>query len=317
MLGRGSHDEGGQPKRRDCSCRGESAGFAHLRCIVEYAKQKTEQSNGEDMRKFAEPWRDCPNCRQPYRSELAVDVANEFVNFVHKKYANSNEERKCLGALEVKLLALLRIAPADCLHAHQKEDAISSANKILSLIGNMKTKDATPPKWLAGSEAMAYHGLGLIALNDYTKESAKRAVGYFEKCVDICNEVGWTDNEIFLVAESNISAAKSIQEAGSYGEVCNEEKLETFRSLYDHSVKKWGEQSFTAMESGMNLAMALEKAHRWIEAERLFTKLAAMSKRVHGPDHDFTKLAEEIFQNFKEKKHSAYVELTLLLVAQF
>ena len=34
-------DDNGQIPRRDCSCRGTDSGYAHLSCLVEYAKQKT------------------------------------------------------------------------------------------------------------------------------------------------------------------------------------------------------------------------------------------------------------------------------------
>ena len=44
-------DESGQPLRRDCSCRGGS-GWAHLPCIVEYAKQKNEQWDGRDSQQI-------------------------------------------------------------------------------------------------------------------------------------------------------------------------------------------------------------------------------------------------------------------------
>jgi E3 ubiquitin-protein ligase DOA10 len=36
-------DEEGKPLVRDCSCRGDTAGFAHLSCIIEYAKQKKKK----------------------------------------------------------------------------------------------------------------------------------------------------------------------------------------------------------------------------------------------------------------------------------
>ena len=49
----------------------------------------------------------------------------------------------------------------------------------------------------------------------------------------------------------------------------------------------------------MNLATTLEKAHHSIEAERLLTKLVAISKRVHGPDHNVTKEAESNLQRCK------------------
>jgi hypothetical protein len=42
-LGEGDDDEGG-PLVRDCSCRGDSAGFAHLSCIIQYAEQKSNSS---------------------------------------------------------------------------------------------------------------------------------------------------------------------------------------------------------------------------------------------------------------------------------
>ena len=37
-------DEAGKPLVRDCSCRGDTAGFAHLSCIIEYAEQKSKQA---------------------------------------------------------------------------------------------------------------------------------------------------------------------------------------------------------------------------------------------------------------------------------
>ena len=38
-LGEGDDDEGG-PLVRDCSCRGDSAGFAHLSCIIQTQSKK-------------------------------------------------------------------------------------------------------------------------------------------------------------------------------------------------------------------------------------------------------------------------------------
>ena len=43
---------------RDCSCRGEAAGFAHISCLVDYAEQNIQQWDGRDPLKFSEPWRE-------------------------------------------------------------------------------------------------------------------------------------------------------------------------------------------------------------------------------------------------------------------
>ena len=81
-----NHDSG-QPLRRDCSCRGGS-GFAHLHCIVEYAKQKTEQWHGGEDPDPGDllAWMDCPNCKQEYQNQLGVDTATEFIKFIEGKY---------------------------------------------------------------------------------------------------------------------------------------------------------------------------------------------------------------------------------------
>ena len=93
-------DESGQPLRRDCSCRGESTGFAHLSCIVKYAKQKSQLiQDWEDhhelegpWEELTEPWDCCPSCKQQYQNELAVDLADEFVTFVEDRYPGDKKK---------------------------------------------------------------------------------------------------------------------------------------------------------------------------------------------------------------------------------
>ena len=52
-------DGSGQPLRRDCSCRGGSAGFAHASCMVGYAKHEGQQWDGRDdgVDKLVIAWR--------------------------------------------------------------------------------------------------------------------------------------------------------------------------------------------------------------------------------------------------------------------
>ncbi len=54
----GGPDEKGKPLARDCSCRGDSNGFFHMSCFIEYAKEKSKlhwQYIGFDDR-FEKPW---------------------------------------------------------------------------------------------------------------------------------------------------------------------------------------------------------------------------------------------------------------------
>lgn len=77
-------DEGLDDKKkqlvRDCSCSDDSAGFAHLSCIVEYAKQKSKQANDtKKLLTFSQPWKECPNCKQLFKHQLLLDLS--FVIF--------------------------------------------------------------------------------------------------------------------------------------------------------------------------------------------------------------------------------------------
>lgn len=66
-------DSDGQLPRRDCSCRGEHSGFAHIQCLKEYADKKTFEYIAVilartrapvDFAKWQEPYTVCPNCHQ-------------------------------------------------------------------------------------------------------------------------------------------------------------------------------------------------------------------------------------------------------------
>ena len=79
-------DEHGYPLRRDCSCRGELAGFAYLSCIIKYAESKTERWDGIDLAEFTKPWKLCSNFNQDHENELALDLASASVAFAEKQY---------------------------------------------------------------------------------------------------------------------------------------------------------------------------------------------------------------------------------------
>ena len=118
-----ANHESGLPMRRDCSCRGGS-GWAHFPCIVEYAKQKSEQwSNEEDPDyDLTEAWQTCPNCEQDYQNELAINLANEFAAFAEKKYPDDRVVH--LESLDLKLKTILNsLVAKQKIQPKQKEEA--------------------------------------------------------------------------------------------------------------------------------------------------------------------------------------------------
>ncbi len=55
-------DNEGKSLVRDCACRGNTAGFAHMSCIIKYAMQKSEQAT--NYHEINTAWERCPNCNQ-------------------------------------------------------------------------------------------------------------------------------------------------------------------------------------------------------------------------------------------------------------
>ena len=79
-------DEAGKPLVRDCSCRGDTAGFAHLYCIIEFAKQKSKQAADSDLAGFSTPWDECNNCNQLFQNQVALDLSSAFYLFAEEAY---------------------------------------------------------------------------------------------------------------------------------------------------------------------------------------------------------------------------------------
>ena len=62
--------EGGDGLVRECNCRGNT-GFAHLECLIQYAKTLTPQNS------FSFRWHSCRNCRSSFTGTTRLALARE------------------------------------------------------------------------------------------------------------------------------------------------------------------------------------------------------------------------------------------------
>jgi hypothetical protein len=277
----GGVDEADQPLRRDCACRGSDAGFVHLSCLAEYAATKSKQATS--MIEFRKPWRVCPSCNQFYQNEFAIDIASKFVSFVRRQYPDSTQKQ--VESLHTKLFALSSMF--ERLQPVQKRETGVTANVLLSLIDRMKG-DASPlPKRCSQFEADAFTVQGRIALAEGTKESARRAVVHFEKCLEVTEAIGFARG--IANAQSNIANAKSKYEGDN-----NEELLKASQEVYKIRIAELGEEHEYTIIAGKDYAMTLQKTNRREEARELLLKLLATSKQVFGSDHNITKSVESM-----------------------
>ena len=125
-------DEEGKPLERNCSCRGDSAGFAHLSCLTKYAKQKSKQASDGDICAFFNPWRFCNNCKQPFQGQLSIDMASAFFSFAEATYGHEGNSKwdkmKVIDSLRSKIMALSEM--------HGTDDANESIKVEMTLLTN-------------------------------------------------------------------------------------------------------------------------------------------------------------------------------------
>jgi hypothetical protein len=304
-------DEAGKPLVRDCSCRGDTAGFAHLSCIIEYAEQKSKQEADSDLAAFSRPWGKCNNCYQSFQNQVALDLSSAFISFVEEAYGFSGngmwDKVKVMSALQCKIGRLFLVLCPNSPREDKgtlKVECEMLIKKLLSMVDQTK-KDLKMSRWLhmpptsdeyqyykllcGNFEAVGYRYLGMIVSFDTTEASYKRSIKYYQKARAIYNLLGLEDRAKLM--DISIAMLKD-RLAGCDGDGVNvaecEYTIKGARYDYEHNLKTFGSTSEATLRSGSKYVINLVQAHRGIEAERLIVKFAAISHRVHGVEHNCT-----------------------------
>ena len=94
----GKNKQNGQLSR-NCACRGESAGYVHIPCIVQYIERKANEAS--QTKKDCTELSVCPNCREPYRGAFALDVARAYADATNGMA--ENDPRRVTARLTVAM----------------------------------------------------------------------------------------------------------------------------------------------------------------------------------------------------------------------
>jgi hypothetical protein len=310
-------DEEGKPLVRDCSCRGNS-GFAHLPCLIEYSKQKCRAAGDGDLTSFREPWHKCNNCKQPFQNQLAIDLASAFVSFAEATYGHDGnsklEKMKVIESLRSKIesLGLNKLLYTN---AGTQEEL---SKKILSMINQTK-KDFKMHSWVhmpkdseeyqyykllcVEYEAFAYKSLGGMLISDTSEEGFKIMITHYKKARAIYNLFGMKYSAQMMDTQISLCTAKkqaTNDGTSSFTTAVPNSIVHTFGEIYERNIISEGMDSEDTIRSGVLYARVLQKVN-CIDADRLVTKLATISRRVNGPDHKITIDAVELLEICKER----------------
>ena len=173
-------DASGGEVRRDCSCRGPSAGFVHLSCLAKYAEDKYMSNPDEKDRDLV--WKHCPTCHHEYQSEFAVDLARLFVACMKRNYKNQPLHINIIRAQITVMETIMAKTVRDDI---KTEEAKLIANDVLRRLRRMKLKgirSSSVSAWCYVYESYSYEVLGNICQIKAVKVSLV-SIMYYVSCV--------------------------------------------------------------------------------------------------------------------------------------
>lgn len=325
-------DDEGKPPVRDCSCRGDAAGYAHLSCLTEYAKMKSMGAKGpKDDSERA--WHICPNCNTQYQNQVRIDLSSAFLAFAETAQGRDIVEimdalRVYIESISDVLMERTHFMRIPLSRSGGDNDELSTANtalrvdaenllkRFLSLaLQERKDNKAILARWAhmpaasqeyqlykvcMGWEAFAYERLGLMYNLDHTRESWESAVKHWKRARVIFKMIGEHQSILNLVTE-NLALArdrlnKPDERSHSAVRISKSQK-----DMYEYNIQQFGENDDRTIFSGISHAENLLNDRCHVEAQRFATKISATSRQVLGPDHEYTKRADEITSRCKER----------------
>jgi hypothetical protein len=308
--------EKGKPLVRNCSCRGDSAGFAHLSCLTKYAEQKCKQAVEGDMSAFSNPWQMCNNCKQPFQGQLAIDLASAFISFAEATYSHEGNSKldkmKVMFALRFKISAIFRASKDK--HDQILQPVITLSDNLLAMVDQTK-KDLNMSGWihmpkdseeyekhkvLCGNyEAFAHLHLGRITKSlDMTEKKNQIALGHMKKVRAISNLVGMKDNANQMDMKISTYTNLNQEDPNINSSLATSPMMQ---NLYEQSLNINGLNSEITLQTGLHYAILLWNMNHCIEAERRVTNVPTISRRVLGPRRTVTIEADELLKKCRER----------------
>jgi hypothetical protein len=237
-------DQHGHLPVRNCSCRGEDAGFAHISCTVEYAERKSSERHCEsDPHEFAPPWFICPNCDQPYDGQLATDLANKMVSFAERNYSTFDWRR--LSAYQVKITRINELERSD----ETKKLMGLSIEICEKLLKTPVTAIPIHPADVLSLVAMAYETIGMSEAKrgdrNMREDILFQGIKYLERAKEInqqCHnhtQITQLEANIMLFqvsAREEKVCSKTIKQIGSVQRKITEDAK---KELYVHCKESW------------------------------------------------------------------------------
>ena len=220
---------------RGCACRGDSAGFVHIKCLTELAISK--EASGDRQVVF-KGWTSCGNCKQLLQSALQLEMSRRF--WRHYRSGQDLGQRytavKCVASLlglngEVDAANQLLDAASSCVE-HDKEALLDL--KVLRagmLVTNGQNLEALGLLQAMAPEAKEYtanpHYYGLTMLQ---KADVLLRLGRYQEAHEVATEV-----VAIVKAKFDLEDPKTLSAMSMYARACAKlGRVEEAKANFNH-----------------------------------------------------------------------------------
>ena len=263
--------EGGDGLVRECNCRGNT-GFAHLECLIQYAKTLTPQNS------FSFRWHSCRNCRSSFTGTTRLALAREC----WKTYCSEPEDDwRRMWALDTLVTPL-----SDELYCYPEALRAAEAH-LATLQKHFSHEDPTGDRLTAAKVKL---------IMCHTK------LGRHDEALQLAEEVYahnmsqyGPDHRSTLNAVNNLTVGL----AGCGFEVRRRTLL---RDAYERATHLLGAEDDTTYNLRNGLASSLYRAgdaprEGMVEAAELLVISVRVARQIYGSGHEITKLAVRFRDN--------------------
>ena len=263
---------------RNCACRNDDAGWAHVACLAEFAaSQVTEAQNQEHSVDIGIIWKNCILCKTPYMLNVALAMAEACV----KQYEH-------LPDTNVLRFSSLCSLASTRYNVDDYDGAVEMCDRLLKICDVLTSEGIDVRR----QEETIHIIMGGVF---FKKQQFEDALLAFERQRDICVAVNGPNSP--EVKENNKMLVIMKKQIGieGYG---HQEKGDTAAELVK-ARKNFREIQESVVISDkllihMRLVLALRNDGRPQESMELFEKLVAESRQIFGPDHPDTQNYENL-----------------------
>ena len=263
--------EGGDGLVRECNCRGNT-GFAHLECLIQYAKTLTPQNS------FSFRWHSCRNCRSSFTGTTRLALARECWS----TYCSEPEDDwRRLWALDTLVTPL-----SDELYCYPEALRAAEAH-LATLQKHFSHEDPTGDRLTAAK-------VKLILCHTKLGRHAEALQLAEEVYAHNMSQYG-PDHRSTLSAVNNLSV-------GLAGCGFEARRRTLLRDAYERATHLLGAEDDTTHNLRNGLASSLYRAgdaprEDMVEAAALLEISARVARQTYGSGHEITKLAVRFRDN--------------------